>query len=91
MKEALESDGGVKGCKAAVAAIDPLNETGGSNKLKGISKFNNFEFTKDEIRVWCAYNIGPGKLVSYEGMTTQPKTRMRLLQPLGASQQSGIV
>ena len=44
MKEALESHGGITGCRTAVAAINTVNETGGTNKLKGISKFNNLRF-----------------------------------------------
>ena len=87
MKEALESHGGITGCRTAVAAINTMNETGGTNKLKGISKFNNFEFTEDGIRVWCAYQIGPGSLVSCVGKTPQGETRMKLLQPFGACPQ----
>ena len=64
MKEALESHGGITGCRAAVANINTANETGGTNKLKGISKLNNFEFTEAGIRVWCAYQIGPRSLVT---------------------------
>ena len=55
MKEALESHGGVTGCRAAVVEVNTANETGGTNKLKGISKLNNFEYTEAGIRVWCAY------------------------------------
>ena len=75
MKEALESHGGITGCRTAVAAINTVNETGGTNKLKGISKFNNFEFTEDGIRVWRAYQIGPGSLVSCDGKTPQGANR----------------
>ena len=74
MKEALESHGGIRGYRAAVAAINVANDTGGTNKIKGISKINNFEFLEDGIHVWCAYQIGPGRLVSYEGMN--PKRRL---------------
>ena len=87
MKEALESHGGITGCRAAVAEVNTANETGGTNKLKGISKLNNFEFTEAGIRVWCAYQIGPGSLMTYEGKTAQGETGMTLLQPFGASPQ----
>ena len=91
MKEALESHGGVRGSRVAVAAVNLANETGGTNKIKGSSKLNNFEFTKEGIRIWSAYQIGPGKLVSYEGMKPQGKTGLKLLQPFGAiSQAQGI-
>ena len=88
MKEALESHGGVRGSRVAVAAVNLANETGGTNKIKGISKLNNFEFTEEGIRIWSAYKIGPGKLVSYEGMKPQGKTGLKLLQPFGAIPQA---
>ena len=91
MKEALESHGGIRGCRAAVAAVNLANETGGTNKLKGISKLNNFEFTEAGIRVWCAYQVGPGRLVSYEGMILQGKTGMTLLQQFGPIPQTRSV
>ena len=87
MKEALESHGGVTGCTAAVAEMNTANETGGINKLKGISKLNNFESTEAGMRVWCAYQIGPGSLVTYVGKTAQGESVMKLLQPFGASPQ----
>ena len=74
MKEALESHGGIRGCRAAVAAINVANDTGGTNKIKGISNLYNFEFSEDGIRIWCSYQNGPGRLVSYEGMKPQEKT-----------------
>ena len=47
MKEALKSHGGVTRSRVAVAAIILAYETGGTNKIKGISKLNNFGFTDD--------------------------------------------
>ena len=91
MKEALESHGGIAGCRAAVAEIVVEKETGGGNKLKGISKFNNFEFTEAGIRVWRAYQLGPGSLVSYEGNTQQEETGMKVLQTFGPSSRCGNV
>ena len=42
MKEALESHGGIKGCRAAVAKVNPLLFNGKDNKIPGISNLNNF-------------------------------------------------
>ena len=67
-KEALDSHGGVRGSRVAIAAVNLANETGGTNKIKGISKLNNFEFTEEGIRSLSAYQIGRGKPVSCEGM-----------------------
>ena len=47
MKEALKSHGGVTRSRVAVAAINLANKTGGTNKIKGISKLNNFGLTDD--------------------------------------------
>ena len=33
-------------------------------KIDGVSKLSNVEFTKEGIRVWRAYGVGPGKLIS---------------------------
>ena len=74
MKEALKSHRGDTRSRVAVAAINLANDTGGTNKTKGISKLNNFGFTDEGIRIWSAYQIGPGKLVSYEGMIPKGKT-----------------
>ena len=59
MKEALESHGGVRGSRVAVAAVNLANETGGTNKIKGISKLNNFEFTKEGIRIGVHTKLVP--------------------------------
>ena len=64
-----------------------MKQMGPTNSVKGISKLNNFEFTEAGIRVWCAYQIGPGSLMTYEGKTAQGETEMKLLQPFGASPQ----
>ena len=69
--------------QSSCGAINLANETDGTNKLKGISKLNNFEFMEAGIRVWCAYQVGPRRFVSYEGMIPQGKTEMTLLQPFG--------
>ena len=51
MKTALESHGGLKGCRIAVVKIDPVAENASPpNKIPGISLLNNFAFTKNGIR-----------------------------------------
>ena len=51
MKEALGSHGGVRGSRVAVAAVNLANETGGTNKIKGISKLNKQSLQKREFAV----------------------------------------
>lgn len=50
MKTALESNGGVKGVRAAVVQVDPTKEST-ANKIQGINLLNNFYFKKKGIRV----------------------------------------
>ena len=37
-------------------------------KIANYSSLHNFEFTPDGLRVWKAYNIGNGKLISWESI-----------------------
>lgn len=62
-KEALTSHGGVPGSRVAMTQ-DPFTEKS-AVKLPGISKLNNFEFLDDGVRVWRAYGVGEGKLLSW--------------------------
>ena len=54
MKTALESHGGVKGCRAAVVKVDVRREKAfGTNKIPGISLLNNFAFEPNGVRAWA--------------------------------------
>ena len=63
MKKALDSYGGVKGCRASVVSIDRTKQQIAKHKWTGITLFNNFEFLKSGIKVRKAYKIGKGKLI----------------------------
>lgn len=58
--EALLSHGGVPGVR--VGLLTNPHSTELNDKMKGISKFNNFEFSEKGVRVWRAYAVGKGKL-----------------------------
>lgn len=85
MKTALESHNGVKGCRAAVVKVDVTAEDNTNKKIPGISLLNNFAFTKHGVRVWRAYNIGLGKVLSYEDLhyNTQQDTKLQVLVEFG--------
>jgi hypothetical protein len=85
MKAALESHGGIKGCRAAVVEVDATRERNNGNKIPGISVLNNFKFEKSGIRVLRAYNIGPGRLTAYSDLTIalQGETGLNVSQPFG--------
>ena len=82
MKEALESHGGLKGCRAAVAKVNPLRDNGGDNKIPGISLLNNFSYEKNGIRAWRSFKIGTGRLIKYEDLKVQPQqeTGLEIIQ-----------
>lgn len=63
MKKALDSYGGVKGCRASVVSIDTTKQQILKHRWTGITLLNNFEFLKSGIKVWKAYTIGKGKSI----------------------------
>ena len=62
MKTAIDSYGGVKASQAAVVKIQESNQTMKKHKMTGNQALNNFTFESAGLRVWRAYNVGPGKL-----------------------------
>jgi len=93
MKEALESHGGIKGCRATVVEVDTTRERNKQNKMPGISVLNNFQYEESGIRVWKAYNIGPGRLIPYSDLIAVPQeeTNLRVIQPFGQATPRGRV
>ena len=84
MKTALESHGGLKGVRAAVVKVDTSREIS-ANKIPGISILNNFSFEEDGVRVWRAFSIGPGNLLSYKELEVaqHAETGVTVLQQFG--------
>ena len=62
MKAAIESSGGVPGVVVTLAEM-PESQTKKSVTWEGVSFVNNIQYESDCLRVWKAYNIGPGKSV----------------------------
>ncbi|KAK3736782.1 hypothetical protein QZH41_002391 [Actinostola sp. cb2023] len=66
MKTALTSCGGIEGVRVAVVeGIDklPMQDY---QKIVGINKLNNFQYTEDCIIAWRAYDIAQGKEIPVE-------------------------
>ncbi|CAB3998470.1 Hypothetical predicted protein [Paramuricea clavata] len=61
MVAAIESQGGVSGVRVTLCGPQG-DEVPFPVKWEGISFLNNMKFSKEGIRVWRAYGIGPGKL-----------------------------
>ena len=51
-----------QGTKASVCVVQEQNWTLEINK---IANFSNFEFTQEGLRVWKAFNVGPGKFIQW--------------------------
>ena len=62
MKDAILSSGGVPSVN--VTLCEPMAATNiTALKIPGVSLLNNIKFENDGIRVWRAYDIGPGKFI----------------------------
>ena len=86
MKQAIESHGGLTGCRAAVVEVNTSQDVVKDNKIPGISLMNNFQFSEENgIRSWRAYNIGPGRLLKYRDLqiSAQPDTNLKVVKPFG--------
>ena len=64
MKAAIESSCGVPGVNVTLSEI-PERQTKNAVSWDGVSFVNNIEYESDCLRVWKAYNIGPGKIVTW--------------------------
>jgi len=47
MKQAIESHGGLKGCRTAVVEVDISKDVVKDNKIPGISLLSNFQFIEE--------------------------------------------
>lgn len=65
MKEAIESFGGVPGVEITICSS---TDSKGCNNVKwpGVSFLNNIQFSEEGLKVWKAYNIGPGKPIPWK-------------------------
>jgi len=68
MEEAVLSHGGLPGIR--VVTLERIGEpetVGAQQKITGVSKLNNFNFSSGEMKAWQAFDIGPGKNITLEG------------------------
>ena len=77
MKKALESHGGLRGCRVAVVEIDLSKDLHEANKIPDISLLYNFKFEDSGIRVWKAKSANSTtryrKLCCQVAVWTSPK------------------
>ena len=62
LKRALESNGGVKGCRVSVVEMPKASSQVDTNiRIPGISQIHNIRYKNDGIRYWKAYGVGKGE------------------------------
>lgn len=85
MKAAIESYGGVKGCYAAVCRVQASAQTMTKHTMAGVQALHNFSYENGGMRVWRAYDVGPGKFYSAVRLarfgTPQGPTELVTLEP----------
>ncbi len=94
MKKALESHSGLRGCRVAVVEIDASKDLHGSNKIPDTSLLYNYKYEDNGIRVWKAYNIGGGELLTNKDLPVQQQDIVRLTvnQPFGhRTKERGVI
>lgn len=85
MKAAIESYAGVKGCYAAVCRVQASAQTITKHSMAGVQALHNFSYENGGMRVWRAYDVGPGKFYSAVRLarfgTPQGPTKLVTLEP----------
>ena len=67
MKAAIESYRGVKGCYAAVCGVQASVQTMTKHTMPGVQALHNFSYENGGMRVWRAFDVGPGKFIAQSG------------------------
>ena len=81
LKEAIDSYGGVRGCREAVVEVNTKRQTTGTHKISGISQLNNFQYTQDGgVIVWKAFRVGEGKRISKQELSKMGRPIQRAIQ-----------
>ena len=81
LKKALESHGGVKGCRVNVVEMPQRSSQIDTNvKLKGISKIHNIRYEEGGIRFRKEFDIGKGKRVVQDNMPSAEIPKVKVVQ-----------
>lgn len=72
MRTAL-SERPVRGTTACVCSINETQKTLEVKKIDGFSKYHNFKFEEDGMRVWKAHGVGQGRLIPYQDIVVKPQ------------------
>ena len=63
----------VRGTTACVCLVNETQKTLEVKKMDGFSKYRNFKYELNGIRVWRAYGVGKGIVIPYEDIIVKPQ------------------
>jgi len=63
----------VRGTTACVCTVNETQKTLEVNKVDSFSRYHNFKFELNGIRVWRAYGVGKGKVIPYQDIIVKPQ------------------
>ncbi|KAK3745380.1 hypothetical protein QZH41_001418 [Actinostola sp. cb2023] len=69
----------VRGTSSAVCSINESRRTAEVKKIEGFSKFHNFCFEHDGVRIWRCYSIGTGKVIPYKSLIVKSQGPTQLV------------
>lgn len=83
----------VRGNSAAVCSINESHKNAEVKKIESFSKFHNFCYECDGVRVWRCYGIGEGKFIPYESLIVKPQgaTSLVTYKPFFTISQSRVL
>ena len=81
LKKALESNGGVKGCRVSIVEMPQRSSQIDTNvKIKGISQIHNIRYEEGGIRFRKEFDIGKGKRVVQDNMPSAEIPKVKVVQ-----------
>ena len=63
----------VRDTTACVCMVNETHKTLEVNKVDGFSRYHNFKFELNGIRVWRAYGVGKGRVIPYQDIIVNPQ------------------
>ena len=72
----------VRGCTASVCLLNEIKKDLDIKKIQQFSAMHDFSYQHDGLRVWKAFQIGPGKLIPWDEIYIKHQQSMRILASL---------
>ncbi len=88
IKRALEMHGGVRGVISYVVEVPAAVQPQSKPKIQDVSLLHNYEYLKEGLKVWKAYNVGEGELISWETPDKEEATSPLTLCIVESAQES---